>query len=58
MYLVDQEDFHDSGTAWFADLLDRDLELLSKQARTFAEENLSWENTLDALENAVLSLVQ
>lgn len=58
MYLVDQEDFHDAGTAWFADLLDRDLELLSQQARTFAEEYLSWENTLDALENAVLSLVQ
>jgi glycosyltransferase involved in cell wall biosynthesis len=56
--LVDQEDFHDAGTAWFADLLERDLEPLRQQARTFAKENLSWENTLDALENAVLSLVQ
>ncbi len=56
MKLVKQFDFHEKGIELLSKLTDKDIEELSIQARTFAEKNLSWSRTVDALENSILSL--
>ena len=57
MKLVKQYDFHDDGVKWLNNLDEQQIEQLSIQARTYAEENLSWEHTLDSLEQTILTLV-
>ena len=55
MNLVEQRDFHDKAIAWFAALDEKSMEALGEKAREYAEANLSWEKTVDALEQAILS---
>ena len=55
MNLVGQRDFHDEAIAWFAALDEKSMEALGEKARGYAEANLSWEKTVDALEQAILS---
>ena len=56
MNLVNQEDFHQAGISWLASLSNTDIEPLGKKSRRFAEENLSWDKTIDTLEKAIISL--
>lgn len=58
MNLVNQEDFHQTGISWLASLSNTDIELLGKGSRGFAEENLSWDKTIDKLEGAIISLCE
>ena len=57
MKLVQQHDFHNEGVQWFNNLDEQQIKQLAIQARTYAEENLSWERTLDSLEQTILSFV-
>ena len=56
MNLVSQEEFHDAGVKWLADMQESDFEALSLKSRLFAEQNLAWERTVEALDNAIHSL--
>jgi hypothetical protein len=56
MNLVSQEEFHDAGAKWLTHILDSDFEALSRKSRLFAEQNLAWERTVEALDNAIHSL--
>jgi len=56
MNLVSQEEFHDAGAKWLRHILDSDFEALSRKSRLFAEQNLAWERTVEALDNAIHSL--
>ena len=47
--LVEQYDFHTDGIEWFKSLDFESIEKMSKSARKFAEQNLSWENSVDTL---------
>ena len=47
--LVEQYDFHTDGVEWINNLDIASIEKMSKSARLFAEENLSWDNSVDAL---------
>jgi hypothetical protein len=58
MNLVSQEEFHDAGAKWLTHILDSDFEALSRKSRLFAEQNLAWERTVEALDAAILSLSQ
>jgi glycosyltransferase involved in cell wall biosynthesis len=55
MKLVEQHDFHDEAIAWLGSLDESLMETLGKKARAYAEVHLSWEKTVDALEQAILS---
>ena len=56
MNLVSQEEFHDAGAKWLRHILDSDFEALSRKSRLFAEQNLAWERTVEALDAAIHSL--
>ncbi|MBL6882694.1 MAG: glycosyltransferase family 4 protein [Candidatus Poseidoniaceae archaeon] len=58
MNLVSQEQFHDAGVKWLANIQESDLEALSRKSRMFAEHNLAWERTVEALDAVILSLSQ
>ena len=55
MNLVEQHDFHDKAIVWLASLDDNTMKALGEKARAYAESNLSWDKTVDALEQAILS---
>jgi|TARA_B110000459_G_C16607383_1_gene494250 glycosyltransferase involved in cell wall biosynthesis len=55
MRLVKQHDFHDEGKKWIQTLDSEYLLKLGLEARLFAEENLSWENSVDVLEEVIYS---
>ena len=58
MNLVPQEEFHDAGAKWLTYIQDSDFEVLSRKSRLFAEQNLAWERTVEALDNAIHSLCE
>lgn len=58
MNLVSQEEFHDAGVKWLADIQMANFEALSSKSRLFAEQNLGWDRTVEALDAAILSLSQ
>ncbi len=58
MNLVSQEEFHDAGAKWLADVQESDFEALSRKSRLFAEENLAWERTVEALDEVIHSLTK
>ena len=47
--LVEQYNFHNDGIEWFKNLDVENIEKSSKSAREFAEQNLSWEKSVDIL---------
>jgi glycosyltransferase involved in cell wall biosynthesis len=47
--LVEQYDFHTDGIEWFKNLEPETIGRMSKSARQFAEQNLSWTNSVDIL---------
>ena len=57
MKLVTQSDFLGNGIQWLKGLDSEQIEQLGIQARTYAEENLSWGHTLDSLEQTILTLI-
>jgi hypothetical protein len=56
MKLVKQYDFHDDGVQWLNNLDEQKIEQFGIQARKYAEENLSWEHSLDSLEQTIRTL--
>ena len=56
--LVDQEDFHKEGLRWAQSLTQEKLTKGATEARNVAERYLSWKNTVDVLENAILATIQ
>jgi glycosyltransferase involved in cell wall biosynthesis len=58
MKLVGQEQFLEEGTKWLQMLANDNskLEQLKLQARQYAEENMSWEHSIDALEKVLNSV--
>ena len=56
MKLVKQYDFHDDGVQWLNNLDEQKIEQFGIQARRYAEENLSWEHSLDSLEQTIRPL--
>ncbi len=53
MKLVPQYDFHDAGVNWLSQLNETKISELSKQSRQFAEENLSWDVSVNSLISAI-----
>jgi glycosyltransferase involved in cell wall biosynthesis len=53
--LVEQYDFHDDGIRWMKSLDATNLEKMSNSARLFAEQNLSWQPSIDTLIRALKS---
>ena len=60
MKLVSQEQFLEEGIKWLKILANDNskLETLQTQARDYAEENMSWSHSIDALENILKSVSQ
>ena len=56
MKLVNQDDFHEEGIKWLQNLDEKQIQHLSIQARAYAEENLSWAHSIDALERTIITL--
>lgn len=56
MKLVPQHDFHDDAIKWFSSLAEGELEKYSQQSRKYAEENLSWQLSVDNLLSAIHEL--
>ena len=56
MKLVNQNDFYEDGVKWLHNLEEKQIEQLSIQARAYAEENLSWAHSIDALEQTIIAL--
>jgi len=56
MKLVKQNDFLEDGVKWLQNLEKKQIEKLSIQARTYAEEKLSWTHSIDALEQTIIAL--
>ena len=53
MRLVPQYDFHDEGVKWLSALTLNQISDLSKQSRQYAEENLSWDVSVNSLISAI-----
>ena len=53
MRLVPQYDFHDEGVEWLSGLSQNQISDLSKQSRQYAEENLSWDVSVNSLISAI-----
>ena len=53
MKLVPQYDFHDEGVKWFSELNETKISELSQQSRQYAEENLSWNVSVNSLISAI-----
>ena len=56
MKLVPQHDFHDEAIKWFSSLTEGELEKYSQQSRNYAEDNLSWQLSVDSLLSAIHEL--
>ena len=56
MKLVNQNDFHEEGIKWLQNLDEKQIQQLGIQARAYAEENLSWAHSIDALERTIITL--
>lgn len=56
MTLVDQFDFHEDGVKLLSNLTQERIISLSAEARLYAEKNLTWEHSIDVLENSILSI--
>ncbi len=55
LQLFPQRDFISSTVAWIKSLEREKLSTLQKESREFAEQNLSWSHSVDALESLILS---
>lgn len=55
LQLFTQREFITSTVDWIANLDRSKLQSLQKQSRDYAEENLSWSHSVDALESMILS---
>jgi glycosyltransferase involved in cell wall biosynthesis len=53
MKLVKQEEFHAEGCKWLSNLDEDTITLLSALSRNYAEEHLSWEGSIQALEDCM-----
>jgi len=60
MKLLSQEQFLEEGTKWLQMLANDNLKLeqLNLEARRYAEDNMSWSHSIDALENILKSVSQ
>ena len=56
--LVDQKGFHEEGLRWTQSLTKETLTSGATEARNAAERYLSWENTVDVLENVIRIAIQ
>lgn len=56
MKLVQQHDFHHEGTNWLGNMDEDTMAVLGAEARAYAEKNLPWSHTVDALEQAIMSV--
>ena len=55
LQLYTQKDFITSTVSWIKSLDRESLSVLQAESRNFAEENLSWSHSVDALESIILS---
>ena len=55
MKLVPQHDFHQDGVDWIKSLSPDLIEQHSKKARAFAEDELSWNKSIETLEQVIIS---
>ncbi len=55
LQLSSQKDFINNTVAWIQSLDRESLSALQKESREYAEENLSWSHSVDALESIILS---
>lgn len=55
--LVPQEDFFDKGVEWLKSLIEGDYERASRDVRAFAEHELQWDSTVDALHDALQAML-
>ena len=55
--LVAQEDFFEEGIAWLKSMIDGDYEQASRDVRTFAMNELRWDTTVDALHDALNTML-
>ena len=53
MKLVPQHDFHDEAIKWFSSLAEDEIQKHSQQSRKYAEDNLSWQLSVDSLLSAI-----
>jgi len=60
MKLIGQQQFIEEGAKWLQMLADDDSKImqLSMQARKYAEENLSWHHSVDAMDEVINSISQ
>ena len=58
MKLVKQEDFHTEGCDWMGNLNEEKMASLSTLSRNYAEENLSWQGSIQTLERCMTSFIQ
>ena len=60
MKLIGQQQFIEEGAKWLQVLADDDSKMmqLSMQARKYAEENLSWHHSVDAMDEVINSISQ
>ncbi|DAC58011.1 MAG TPA: glycosyltransferase family 4 protein [Candidatus Poseidoniaceae archaeon] len=56
MKLVPQYDFHQDCIAWLSKLTQREISKLSQASRNFAEQELGWEHSINALVECIQSL--
>lgn len=57
MKLAKQRDFHQKGAEWLRNMDEATMIRLGAEARAYAEKNLSWLHTVDALEKSAMSLL-
>ncbi len=55
LQLFTQKEFITSTVSWIKSLDRESLTALQKEARNYAEQNLSWSHSVDALESIILS---
>lgn len=53
MKLVKQDEFHAEGCKWLSNLEENEIRFLSALSRNYAEEHLSWEGSIQALEDCM-----
>ena len=60
MKLVGQQQFIEEGAKWLQMLADDDSKMmqLAMQARKYAEENMSWQHSVDAMDEVINSIAQ
>ena len=55
LHLSKQKEFIASTVSWIKSLNRESLNVLQKESRKYAEDNLSWSHSVDALESIILS---